>query len=521
MMRKYLMISGAAFVLGAGSMALVGAAATAKTEAPSRKSYQLLQMFGDVMEAARTKYVVPIDSDREQKMIEAAINGMMANLDPHSAYLNAADYGDMRDTTRGLYGGLGIEVSAKDGAVQIISPMDDSPASRVGLQPEDYIVAIDGVSVVGMPLTDAIKKMKGDPGQEITLTIARENVDPFDVKLKREIIKPKAATVRMDGDMGYLRLGSGFNEKTTEEAQAGVKSLLAQNPNMKGLVLDLRNNPGGLLDQAVSISDMFLDGGEVVSQRGRDPNDIERYNAKPGDILNGRPMVVLINPGSASAAEIVAGALKDRRRAETVGLTSFGKGSVQTVIPIRGGVDGALKLTTGRYYTPSGRSIQRIGIEPDLEVAASIEQADALRDQAFQSSEATEYNALDASEGKLRRGAHEAAEAPPKAFEDKCKEPTAEQKKPGVPDCDFQLTRALDVLHYGSVAATPKLPMPTRLADASSIPGLVNGKVPDKRILINPTTEAPTLAPLAAKTPTVKPKPKAKVKPSASDKVDP
>jgi carboxyl-terminal processing protease len=340
MMRKTLMIGTAAFVLGAGSMALVGAAATAKTDPPSRKSYRLLELFGNVMELARTKYVVPIDSDREQKMIQAALNGMMANLDPHSAYLDPGDYSDMRDTTRGLYGGLGIEVSARDGAVQIISPMDDSPASRVGLKPKDYIVAIDGVSVVGMPLTDAIKKMKGDPGQEITLTIARENVDPFDVKMKREIIKPAAATVRMEGDYGYLRLGSGFNEKTTAEAEAGVKNLLAQNPNLKGLVLDLRNNPGGLLEQAVSISDLFLDGGEVVSQRGRDATDIERYQAKAGDILNGKPMVVLINSGSASAAEIVAGALTDRRRAETVGLTSFGKGSVQTVIPL--GVDGAV-----------------------------------------------------------------------------------------------------------------------------------------------------------------------------------
>jgi carboxyl-terminal processing protease len=511
MMRKTLMIGTAAFVLGAGSMALVGAAATAKTDPPSRKSYRLLELFGNVMELARTKYVVPIDSDREQKMIQAALNGMMANLDPHSAYLDPGDYSDMRDTTRGLYGGLGIEVSARDGAVQIISPMDDSPASRVGLKPKDYIVAIDGVSVVGMPLTDAIKKMKGDPGQEITLTIARENVDPFDVKMKREIIKPAAATVRMEGDYGYLRLGSGFNEKTTAEAEAGVKNLLAQNPNLKGLVLDLRNNPGGLLEQAVSISDLFLDGGEVVSQRGRDATDIERYQAKAGDILNGKPMVVLINSGSASAAEIVAGALKDRRRAETVGLTSFGKGSVQTVIPL--GVDGAVKLTTGRYYTPSGRSIQKVGIEPDLEVAQSVEQADALRDQVFQPSEATEYNALDSSEMKQRRGAHEATEAPPKAFEDKCKPEslTPDKTRPGVPDCDFQLTRALDVLHFGGVASTPKLPMPTRLAEASTIPGLVNGQVPGKRVLINPNGAAPTIQPTPSATPTP-PRPAAKKK---------
>jgi carboxyl-terminal processing protease len=496
MMRKYLLIGGAAFVLGAGTMGLVGAAATAKTEAPSRQSYRLLQMFGDVMENARTKYVVPID---EQKMVEAAMNGMLASLDPHSAFLNNSDYADLRDTTRGVYGGLGIEVTQKDGAVYVIAPMEDSPASRVGIQSEDYIVAIDGTSVVGMPLNEAIKKMKGEPGGEITLTIARQKVDPFDVKLKREVIKPKAATSRLVGDYGYLRLGSGFNEKTTEEATANIKSMLAQNPNMKGLVLDLRGNPGGLLDQAVSVSDLFLDGGEVVSQRGRDPKDIERYNAAPGDILNGRPMVVLINSGSASASEIVAGALKDRKRAEMIGLTSFGKGSVQTLIPIRGGVDGALKLTTAKYYTPSGGSIQRTGIAPDLEVAASIDQANALATQAFQSSEATEYGALDASEGKVRRGAHEAAEAPTKAFEEKCKDISKDQRTPGNPECDFQLTRAFDVLRYGSVAATPKLAPPTRMADNSHIPGLINGKVPDKRVMLNPNSDTPTAAPIAAK----------------------
>ena len=502
MMRKYLMVGGAAFVMGAGGMALVGAAATAKTDAPSSQSYRMVQMFGDVLTEAKNKYVIPIDEARQRQMIEAAINGMMANLDPHSAYLNPNDYGDMRDTTRGLYGGLGIEVTSKDGTVQVVSPMDDSPAIRAGIEPGDYILAIDGVSVVGMPLNDAIKKMKGDAGQEITLTIGRVDTKAFDVKLKREIIKPKAATARMDGDYGYLRLGSGFNEKTTVEAEAAVKGLLAQNPNMKGLVLDLRNNPGGLLDQAVSVSDLFLDGGEVVSQRGRDPADIERYNARPGDILNGRPMVVLINSGSASAAEIVAGALKDRRRAETVGLTSFGKGSVQTVIPIRGGVDGALKLTTGRYYTPSGRSIQRTGIEPDLEVASSQDQAEFLNTQTYQlQTEASEYNALDASEGLVRRGPHQAAEAPTKTFEEKCKEQTADQKKLGNPDCDFQLTRALDVLRFGSVAATPKQPTQTKLADAGSkIPGLIDGKVPAKRVLINPTGETPTLKPESSKT---------------------
>jgi carboxyl-terminal processing protease len=291
--------------------------------------------------------------------------------------------------------------------------------------------------------------MRGKPGETVTLTIAREKSDPFDVKLVREIIKQKTATAKLDGDYGILRV-SGFNEKTTDEAQAAFAEIKAKNPHMKGLILDLRRNPGGLLDQAVGISDLFLQGGEIVSQRGRDPRDVERYNARPGDMTGGLPMVVLIDPGTASAAEIVAGALQDRKRAAIVGLTSFGKGSVQTVIPLRGGMDGALKLTTARYYTPSGRSIQKTGIEPDLEVAATREEAQEIANRAFGFSEASFKNALNADEGKVRKVAHVPAEEPPEGFD---------AKK------DFQLARAEDVLKYGSVAATPKLAAPTaRLA---------------------------------------------------------
>ncbi|HYG28485.1 MAG TPA: S41 family peptidase, partial [Caulobacteraceae bacterium] len=283
--------------------------------------------------------------------------------------------------------------------------------------------------------------------------IAREKSDPFDVKLIREVIKPKAAVARMEGDYGYVRL-SAFNEKATDEVAIAIQGLKAKNPNMKGLVFDLRNNPGGLLDQAVGVADLFLEGGEVVSQRGRDPRDIERYNARPGDILGGLPLVVLVNTGSASAAEIVAGAVQDRNRGEVVGLTTFGKGSVQTVIPLPSNTGGALKLTTARYYTPSGRSIQKTGIDPDLEVAASREQAELIASRSFQFSEASFRNALNAEEGKERRGAHQPAEAPPVGFDDE--------------KDDFQLKRALDVLKYGSVAATPKMPKPSaRLADAT------------------------------------------------------
>jgi carboxyl-terminal processing protease len=299
--------------------------------------------------------------------------------------------------------------------------------------------------VLGLSVNDAVKQMRGKPGETVTLTIAREKSDPFDVKLVREIIKPKSATAKMDGDYGVLRV-SGFNEKTTDEAQAAFAQLKAKNPNMKGLILDLRNNPGGLLDQAVGVSDLFLEGGEIVSQRGRDPRDVERYNARPGDITNGMPMVVLINSGTASAAEIVSGALQDRRRAQVVGLTSFGKGSVQTVIPLRGGLDGALKLTTARYFTPSGRSIQKTGITPDLEVASTRDEAQSIANKAYQFSEASFRNALNADEGKIRAGAHAPAEEPPEAFD---------------PKKDFQLARGEDVLRYGTVAATPKLPKPT------------------------------------------------------------
>jgi carboxyl-terminal processing protease len=440
-MKKYLLISVSAFVLGAGTMAYVSQQAIASAQ-PRAKTYRMLGLFGDVLDTVERQYVSEVD---DTKLIEAAIDGMLTSLDPHSGYLNPESFDDMRDQTRGEYGGLGIEVTSEEGVVKVISPMDGTPAANAGIKAGDYITAVDGESVLGLSVTDAVKQMRGKPGEPVTLTIAREKSDPFDVKLVREVIKPKLVTAKMEGDDGYLRVGS-FNEKTTDEAEAAFAALRAKNPKMKGLILDLRNNPGGLLDQAVGVSDLFLDGGEIVSQRGRDPRDVERYNARPGDIAQGLPMVVLINSGSASAAEIVAGALQDRKRAELVGLTSFGKGSVQTVIPLRGGLDGALKLTTARYYTPSGRSIQRTGIEPDLEVASTRDEAQTIANKAFQFSEASFRNALNADEGKSRKGAHEPAEAPPEGFDVKS---------------DFQLARAKDVLRYGSVAATPKLPKPT------------------------------------------------------------
>ena len=450
-MKQYLMIGAAAFVLGAGSMAYVSQQAQASAQEPRSQTYRMLELFGDVLNTVERQYVTEID---ETKLIESAIDGMLTSLDPHSGYLNSESFDEMRDQTRGEYGGLGIEVTSEDGVVKVIAPMDDTPAAKAGIKAGDYITGVNGASVLGMSVSDAVKQMRGKPGEAVVLSIAREKSDPFDVEIVREVIQPKSAVARMEGDYGYLRV-SAFNERTTDEAERVFGELRAANPNMKGLILDLRNNPGGLLDQAVGLSDLFLEGGEIVSQRGRNARDVERYNARAGDIAEGLPMVVLINTGSASAAEIVAGALQDRKRAELVGLTSFGKGSVQTVIPLRGGMDGALKLTTARYYTPSGRSIQKTGIEPDLEVAASRDEAQAIANRAFQFSEASLRNALNADEGLERRGAHQPAEAPPESFD--------EEK-------DFQLVRAQDVLKYGSVAATPKLPKPeARLAEVIGV----------------------------------------------------
>ncbi|HWT52820.1 MAG TPA: S41 family peptidase, partial [Caulobacter sp.] len=439
-MRKYLLIGVSAFVLGAGTMAYVSPIAQANN-APKTKTYKMLELFGDVLGTVEDQYVTEVD---DKKLIEAALDGMLTSLDPHSGYLSPDSYEDMQDTTRGEYGGLGIEVTSEDGVVKVISPMDGTPASRAGIQAGDYITAVNGQSVLGLTVTEAVKQMRGTAGEAVTLTIARDKTDPFDVKLVREVIKPKAAIAKMEGDYGYVRL-PGFNEKATDALVGSINDLKTKNPHMKGLILDLRNNPGGLLDQAVGVADVFLDGGEVVSQRGRDPRNIQRYNARPGDVLNGMPMVVLINQGSASAAEIVAGALQDRHRAELVGLTSFGKGSVQTVIPLRGGADGALKLTTARYFTPSGRSIQKTGIAPDLEVAQTRDQAQDIANRVW-FSEASFKNALNADEGKTRVAPHAPAEAPPTGFDDK--------------KGDFQLERAIAVLKAGGVANTPKLPKP-------------------------------------------------------------
>ena len=343
----------------------VGAASTNTAE-----TYKELNLFGDVFEKVRSDYVDDVSDDT---LIEGAINGMLTSLDAHSNYLNAKNFTDMKVQTRGEFGGLGIEVSMENGLIKVVSPIDDTPAARAGLKPGDLITHLDNNPVQGMTLPEAVEKMRGPINSDVTLRIRRAGKDPFDVKLTRATIKIQSVRSHLEGsNIGYVRITS-FNEQTDVGLENAMKSLKQQAGNkLAAIVLDLRNNPGGLLDQAVAVSDAFLDKGEIVSTRGRRPDDAQRYNAHPGDISGGLPMVVLINGGSASASEIVAGALQDHHRGILLGTRSFGKGSVQTIIPLPG--HGAMRLTTARYYTPSGRSIQAKGIDPDIIVeAAKIE----------------------------------------------------------------------------------------------------------------------------------------------------
>jgi carboxyl-terminal processing protease len=327
-------------------------------------TFRALKLFGDVFERVRADYVEQVS---DKALIEAALNGMLTSLDPHSSYLDPEKYRDMQVQTRGEFGGLGIEVTMENGVVKVVSPIDDTPASKAGIQSGDFITEIDGQAVTGMSLGDAVEKMRGPVDSKIKLTLVRKGKDkPFDVTLTRAVIKISPVRSHAEGDVGYVRLSS-FSEQSGQAVTDAVQALEKKlGKNMRGLVLDLRNDPGGLLDQAVAVADAFIDKGEIVSTRGRRPDSIQRFNARPGDILNGLPMVVLINGGSATASEIVAGALQDHRRAIIMGTQSFGKGSVQTIMPIAG--EGAIRLTTARYYTPSGGSIQARGIVPDIEV---------------------------------------------------------------------------------------------------------------------------------------------------------
>lgn len=334
-------------------------------EADSQGSvYEQLDLFGDIFERIRGQYVEDVD---EGELIEAAINGMLTSLDPHSSYLPPKDFDDMRTQTSGEFGGLGIEVTQEEGYVKVVTPMDGTPADEAGMEPEDIITGVDGNSILGLTLEESVDLMRGPVGSEIILTVVREGVDdPFEVSIIRDTIKLTAVRSRTEGESVVLRV-STFNQQTFPNLQSGLAKQIEEAggiDSINGVILDLRNNPGGLLNQAIAVSDAFLNEGEIVSTRGRNPRDSERYNATDGDLAQGKPIVVLINGGSASASEIVAGALQDHRRAVVVGEKSFGKGSVQTVVPVRG--DGAMRLTTSRYYTPSGRSIQALGVSPDI-----------------------------------------------------------------------------------------------------------------------------------------------------------
>jgi len=369
-MRKFVIAALGGTVAGAILTTQIAGPLIAQEAGKTGSVYEQLDLFGDIFERIRGQYVEEVEP---KDLIEAAINGMLTSLDPHSSYLPPDDFDDMQVQTRGEFGGLGIEVTQEDGFVKVVSPMDDTPAAAAGIQSGDFITHVNGESLMGLLLDEAVEKMRGPVGSEIVLTIVREGLaDPFDVSIIRDTIKLTAVRSRVVGDAIVLRVTT-FNDQTYPNLEEGLNKSIAELggiDNVSGIVLDLRNNPGGLLNQAIKVSDAFLEKGEIVSTRGRNPQDGERFNATGGDLAQGKPMVVLINGGSASASEIVAGALQDHRRAVVVGTKSFGKGSVQTLVPLRG--DGAMRLTTARYYTPSGRSIQALGVSPDIVVKQPV-----------------------------------------------------------------------------------------------------------------------------------------------------
>lgn len=402
---------------------LAEAAKQSKAQTEDADTYELLNLFGEVMERAKVSYVEDVS---DKKLIESAINGMLSSLDPHSSFLDDQSFKYMSEQTKGKFGGLGIEVTMENGVVKVVSPIDDTPASKAGLKPGDYITNIDGEAVMGMTLNDAVDKMRGKIGSKVKLTIRRINEKPLEVTLKREEIKIQSVknSIKAD-DVVYIRISSFSEDVDTMTAKAIKDAKKKLGDKLKGVVIDVRNNPGGLLDQAVNVSDLFLDKGEIVSTRSRNEEDTVKYTAKEGDIAKGLPIVVIINDGSASASEIVAGALQDHKRAIILGEKSFGKGSVQTVIPL--GKYGAMRLTTARYYTPSGRSIQAKGIEPDIEVKpAKVE----VLDTGVGFSEAEFSNALKNETSGDKNSKN------------------ADQKKAEAEELakDYQLSRAIDLV---------------------------------------------------------------------------
>ncbi|MXN66694.1 PDZ domain-containing protein [Stappia sp. GBMRC 2046] len=375
--------------------------------AAASDTYRQLNLFGDVFERVRSDYVETPD---DAKLIESAINGMLSSLDPHSSYLSPKNFRDMQVQTRGEFGGLGIEVTMEDGLVKVVTPIDDTPAFKAGVLAGDLITHLDGEQVQGLTLNEAVERMRGAVGTEIEITVRREGSDePRKFTIKRDVIRIKSVRYREEEDVGYIRV-TQFNEQTFDGLRDGIDSLTKSigSDKLKGFVLDLRNNPGGLLDQAIAVSDAFLDRGEIVSTRGRNSEETQRYNARSGDLVKGVPVIVLVNGGSASASEIVAGALQDHRRATILGTRSFGKGSVQTIIPL--GANGAIRLTTARYYTPSGTSIQAKGIGPDIEVLQEL--PDELKGKAETKGEAGLRGHLEAEDGEENEGSGSQAYVP-------------------------------------------------------------------------------------------------------------
>ena len=430
-------------VMAAIGGTMVGVLATTQLAAPllaqeaSKNSsvYEQLDLFGDIFERIRAQYVEEVDTN---ELIQAAINGMLTSLDPHSSYMSPEDAADMRVQTRGEFGGLGIEVTQEEGFVKVVSPIDGTPADLAGIEAGDFITHVDGKSLLGLNLDEAVDMMRGPVGSEIVITVLREGTtEPFDVSIIRDTIKLTAVRTRTEGQAVVLRVTT-FNDQTFTNLQSGLAESIEElggPENVSGIILDLRNNPGGLLTQAIRVSDAFLEKGEIVSTRGRNPEDGERYNATPGDLANGKPIVGLINGGSAAASEIVAGALQDHLRAIVIGTKSFGKGSVQTVMPLRG--DGAMRLTTSRYYTPSGRSIQALGVSPDIVVEqprrqpASEEDDVAPRPGRSEAELRGSLNNASLSEDQIRQ-----------IEEDRAKAEQAAKLR----EDDYQLAYALDIL---------------------------------------------------------------------------
>jgi carboxyl-terminal processing protease len=376
-------------------------------------TYRQLNLFGDVFERVRSDYVEKPD---DSKLVESAINGMLTGLDPHSSYMDGKSFKDMQIQTRGEFGGLGIEVTMEDGLIKVVAPIDETPAAKAGVMANDIITHLDDEQVQGLTLNQAVEKMRGPVNTKIRLKIMRKGQDkPIEVSITRDIIRVRSVRMRPEGDdIGYIRI-TQFNEQTTEGVKKAITDLQAQmGDKLKGYVVDMRNNPGGLLDQAISVADAFLEKGEIVSTRGRNAEETSRFNARAGDLTKGKPIIVLINGGSASASEIVAGALQDHKRATVLGTRSFGKGSVQTIIPLGAG-NGALRLTTARYYTPSGRSIQAKGISPDIEVLQDV--PEELKARTDTKGEASLRGHLKTTDGKEEGGSQ--SYVPPDPKDDK------------------------------------------------------------------------------------------------------